>query len=569
MFTNTQLPLFGAPDAPGLIELVENGRIVVPRFQRPWQWTHARTLALIRSIARQWPAGALLLMQGTRGFPSLPLHLVDAPAADPVYSILDGQQRLTALYLTLRGRHPRHTFFVNVGKVAAEREATEDDFGYWTNRQWNDTYPTTAQRAQAGMIGVHELRSDNLFFEWIAALPAGIPPEPIFEARNSTLAGLLNYQFPVSVVSAEAPVEVLTSVFVTINQQGLRLGVFDLMVAKSWVDPAVAAPGFDLRDQWDRAIAAGRHEHAPATHPKIRDFDLSGVVVLRLIKLLADPAAGNVANAGIMELSGPDVRTHLHPALDALEQTLTFVEADAGAIPEALPSQTGVLPMAYVLARSPEALSDANRHAKLLRWFWSSTFLQRYGRGGTNTLVVADVTEIEGWILGEEPEPAWIANFWSDFTEASLLETETTNEVLLRGIFCLQNLTGAVDWKEGELLRSLGRAPVAGSTKPVSRLHQHHVFPSDNPLPDPGGGLESGEVIPDVHDLVVNRALLLDTTNSFLQAVPPSALEERGIDLALVETHQIDKTTLGSWSDFVRARVESIRDALAGQLPRD
>ena len=568
MFTNTQLPLFGTPDAPGLIELVENGRVVVPRFQRPWQWTHARTLALIRSIARQWPAGALLLMQGTRGFPSLPLHLVDAPAPDPVYSILDGQQRLTALFLTLRGRHPRHTFFVNIGRVAIEREATEDDFDFWTNRRWHDTYPTTELRARAGMIAIHELRSDHLFFEWVGALPDDIPSASIFEARNTTLAGLLNYQFPVSIISAEAPPEVLTSVFVTINQQGLRLGVFDLMVAKSWVDPAVAAPGFDLRDQWDRAIASGRHEHSPATHPKIRDFNLPGVVVLRLIKLLADPVARSVANAGIMELTGAEVRTHLHPAMDALEQTLHTLEADAGVIPESLPSQTGLLPVAYVIARVPDSVHDADRRAKLLRWWWASTLLQRYGRGGTNTLVVSDVAEIEGWVLGEEPGPPWIENFWNDFSEASLLETDTTNDVLLRGIFCLQNVNGAVDWRENQSIQALGRGPIAGSTKPVSRLDQHHVFPSDNALPDVGGALESGDVIPDVHDLVLNRVLLLDSTNSYLQAVPPSALEERGIDLNLVETHLIDSTTLGSWNEFVRARVEAVRAAAALVLPQ-
>src|SRR4051812_42703985 len=107
------MPVFGTTDNPGLMELVSAGRIVVPRFQRPWLWTHARSLALVRSIARSWPAGALLLMESDRGFPSLPLHGVDDLAVEVDYSVLDGQQRLTALYLTLNGRHPRHVFTVN------------------------------------------------------------------------------------------------------------------------------------------------------------------------------------------------------------------------------------------------------------------------------------------------------------------------------------------------------------------------------------------------------------------------------------------------------------------------
>jgi uncharacterized protein with ParB-like and HNH nuclease domain len=118
VFTSTSLPLRGTTDNPGLLDLVDSGKIVVPQFQRPWVWTHNRTLALAKSIAQTWPAGSLLLMEGDRGFPSRVLDYVQAPR-DPEaeYSILDGQQRLTALYLAIHGLAPRHMLYVRLGDI--------------------------------------------------------------------------------------------------------------------------------------------------------------------------------------------------------------------------------------------------------------------------------------------------------------------------------------------------------------------------------------------------------------------------------------------------------------------
>ena len=91
-----------------------------------------------------------------------------------------------------------------------------------------------------------------------------------------------------------------------------------------------------------------------------------------------------------------------------------------------------------------------------------------------------------------------------------------------------------------------------------------------NALPDARGRLSrGGPEIPNDHDIVINRALLLDSTNSNLQAVPPRAIEDRGIDLSLVETHLIDLTTLSSSKEFVRARVRDLRAKLEELLPPD
>jgi hypothetical protein len=281
--------------------------------------------------------------------------------------------------------------------------------------------------------------------------------------------------------------------------------------------------------------------------------------------------SGSVANASIIELSGADVRTHFDSAISALEETLKFLEAEAGVIPECLPSETGILPIAYVAKHRPRVLLDQTDKDRLLRWFWAATFLQRYGRGGTNTRVVQDSTDLYNWVIGTEAEPSWITSFWSAFQPAALLEAQPTNEVLLRGILALQNLSGAIDWSTGDEIRTRGRQPRAGAAKPTSILEQHHVYPSENELPGTGGRLTDepqSDLIPADTDMIVNRVLLLESTNQSLHATPPSSLAERGIELGAVATHLIDPETLTSWDEFVRDRIKKIEASVEAQLPK-
>lgn len=112
-------------------------------------------------------------------------------------------------------------------------------------------------RPLAAFITVDALVSEAQWLAWVSALPAGADRDAIADARRNQLGGLTSYSFPVAIVSRHAPLEVLTSIFVTINQQGLRLSVFDLMVAKSWLDPQRSPPGFDLRERWN--LATGRN----------------------------------------------------------------------------------------------------------------------------------------------------------------------------------------------------------------------------------------------------------------------------------------------------------------------
>src|SRR3954453_12343303 len=89
------------PPIADVLEWINEGRMVLPEFQRDFDWTDEKVVALLATVVRRWPAGSLLLMEvdgptffELRAFQGGPQE--DDESAEMV--VLDGQQRLTALY---------------------------------------------------------------------------------------------------------------------------------------------------------------------------------------------------------------------------------------------------------------------------------------------------------------------------------------------------------------------------------------------------------------------------------------------------------------------------------------
>ena len=508
-------------------------------------------------------------MEGTHNFPYHVLKGVSSEVAsqeEVVYSVLDGQQRLTALNLALGGKDKGNRYFVKLGEIAAEGVVDEDHFGYESRKKWVTKYPTVEDEAAAGVIALDDLLEEASFFKWVNALPDSADRDKIIDTRKSKLGGLVNYQFPATVIRRDAPLDVLTNIFVTINQHGVKLSVFDLMVAKTWLDPLTNPPGYDLRRIWDSYV-----DPDTMAIPRLANYGVDEVTTLRAVKLGAhegDRPAKSVSNSEIINIDANAVRSHFSRAAKDIDKVLAFLHERAGIIPETLPSEAGLLPIVYVVGRHPAALSG-DAATRILSWFWAGAFLERYGRGGTNTLIVRDSHALYDWVVGGGDEPGWIQGFWSQFNPAEdLIQPQSGHEVLLHAILALQTHLGAQDWIEGDAISSRGRQPAKDGTKPVTSLHEHHIFPSAAALPV--GDREShpdNELAKD-QSVVLNRALILASSNQKFGATPPSAIHGLGADLDMVVTHCIDVDTLSDWPAFVKNRVALLTEAIETVLPR-
>jgi len=87
-----------------LIEELRKGKFLIPDFQRAFEWEPWDVRDLIKSIFMDYYIGTLLLWKGNKhNYDALscePVYGYKESKQDPEYIVLDGQQRLTALYYT-------------------------------------------------------------------------------------------------------------------------------------------------------------------------------------------------------------------------------------------------------------------------------------------------------------------------------------------------------------------------------------------------------------------------------------------------------------------------------------
>ena len=88
-----------------LLANVDSGKIRLPDFQRGWVWDDDRIRGLLASISRGFPVGAIMTLEAG-GDIRLKSRMIEGatenPEVQPDSFLLDGQQRLTSLYQSLR-----------------------------------------------------------------------------------------------------------------------------------------------------------------------------------------------------------------------------------------------------------------------------------------------------------------------------------------------------------------------------------------------------------------------------------------------------------------------------------
>ncbi len=90
-----------------LVFSLKNKDIVVPEFQREYVWPHKKIKELFSSLLKEYPVGGILIWK-TSSPPALKgLSDEEVEANKKVYQVLlDGQQRMTTIYMLITGRIP-------------------------------------------------------------------------------------------------------------------------------------------------------------------------------------------------------------------------------------------------------------------------------------------------------------------------------------------------------------------------------------------------------------------------------------------------------------------------------
>ncbi len=486
-----------------LICRLREGRYVIPDFQREFEWKPWDIRELMRSIFLDYYVGSLLLWKGKQeNFEALscePIYGFDGNGSEE-YIVLDGQQRLTALYyaflapdVPLPNRTNRAVYYLNVEKFM--NEEYDQAFHYdWLSRRFERLLADKDMQYRShvfplSVVGTGGWEMPN----WVqgyekfwtdAAQDADSQGDQYAAdlsrvyAQNAKAFGdhlrsiVEQYQISYIELDRDLAVDKVCDIFTQINSRGVRLDVFDL------VNALLKPKGLQLKHMWRDAS----ERLAFPESEKMNVYILQVMSILRQAycspkylyfllpgqeKPVRDPDGTRRKEVLVPNIS--DFEKLWNAAVSALESAIKMIRhpQEFGSISARYLPYVSILPVfaalqEHVKASPPEAKLDAQR--KIRHWYWASVFLNRYS-GAVESTSARDFLELRDWIDGVASEPIFIQEFENRFKGLDLRKETKRGTSVYNGIFNLFVIQGARDW-------------ITGNIPQHDDLDDHHIVPA-------------------------------------------------------------------------------------------
>ncbi|HET8565011.1 MAG TPA: DUF262 domain-containing protein [Solirubrobacterales bacterium] len=491
-----------------LLEQINNRSLAIPDFQRNFVWDAAATQDLIASIGSRYPAGTLLFLdqQGASKAHFKPRQFEGAPeldGAEPQTLVLDGQQRLTALYQALYGVGD-YVYYVDMKELLAEKDL-EKALGHVTDKRAKKEIGDLDAQASALRMPLNVLM-DSGFDEWLdevierrevshPKLTTKAFKKELRAAYKAHLKPLQVYAFPVVDLPRTTKLEAVCKIFETLNRTGIKLTVFELLVARFWPQ------GISLRELWDKARSQ---------YDILEDFEVDPYWLLQAICLRSGGASPSVQRQDVLALESDAINAHWDSIASNAANVLELLRDECGVLTyKWLPYSAVLVPLSAIWGKVEEAKGPAKGAArnKLKQYFWASVFSGAFD-ASPNSGAVRHYQELGKWLDGGAP-PEVLSTLGVRFNADFLLEAKIGQRALYRGVMALTVMHGALDFHNFQ--------PLTSERLTERKIDAHHVFPRKY-LQLQG---ESGQALPSA-DLVLNRALIDKQTNRSIQDRAPS-----------------------------------------------
>lgn len=496
-----------------LLQRIHDRELGLPDFQRDFVWDARATMELLRSIMSRFPAGTLLFWkQGTESAAFAAREVEGAPALNgksPDELVLDGQQRLTALFRALNGTaderfYARLTHFCDSkGEPLPVHEVDFDKalacFDLTTKLQFDPE-----DRSYQFDNSLFPLRELSRFDEWLDDYARRSSDDILVESnlkrqmravRDSYFVPLRSYGFPVVTLPSTTPLEAVCNIFETLNRTGKPLGAFDLVTARLYPKEV------HLRELWD---------DAREKYPLLEFFDIEPYSVLQAISLRARNSAQR--SDVLSKLTADEVKNHWPLVISGMAALLDSLQNNYGVLSKKwLPYSMVLIPMAaaWPEIKSLRPLQQSSAFDRLSQFFWCTTFMTNYDQGA-NSQAGADYLKLKEWLADEsKAAPEAVAEY--NFSESTVYQANVRRKALHAGVMALTIMSGAKDFHSGQSI-TVNRVS-------ERRIESHHIFPK--------AYLSNASR----SELVLNRALIDSETKKIIGKQPPSQYVAKIMDV--------------------------------------
>jgi hypothetical protein len=425
-----------------LLAEIEKGLIKIPQFQRDFVWRKQKSAKLLDSILKGYPIGTFILWRTKESLRSVKeiggASLPQTPEGDFTQYVLDGQQRLTSLFASLKG-------------LKVDRGGILEDFSQMyvdltTNDDEDVAIVDTTNKEDKTFISIAGLLYGGLTF--LAAFPKE-HHKRIEEYKNR----LETYSFS-TVVIKEAPIEVATEVFTRLNVGGVPLSVFEIMVAKTFDRDR----DFDLAEQYDALIA------------KLKDVDYETISDATVLQVVSAVIRKECHKRDILRLKKKEFIETWPAAIDAIERTVDYFR-NYYRIPvsKLLPYNALVVPFAYYFYHAKDKPTGDSRK-QLMDFFWRTSLAGRYS-SSLEAKLGQDIRRIDQILNGEPPEYDYSVD-----TSARFVDTNgdfRTGRSFIKAILCLLAHHEPKSFIDNSVVRISN-----DWLKQANSKNYHHFFPS-------------------------------------------------------------------------------------------
>jgi hypothetical protein len=516
----------------GLLTDIDDGKMQLPDFQRRWVWDDTRIRAIISSVSMSYPMGAVMTMEVGDNLRLLPRPFEGVllqGKVTPELLVLDGQQRLTALYLALLSDKPvqtttekkkeiRRYYYLNMEKcldpsadrfddavlsIPETRQITSD-FG----RKMELDLSTHDMEYKNGLFPVNLMFDKKGLLEWDQGYLKYFNNDPekfqfLGSFKNEVWLRFQQYAVPIIKLTKKTPSEAVCKIFENVNTFGVKLTVFELLTAKFAAEAADSSQVFRLRANWE---AKKKQLHGPESRilwgVDENTFLTAVTLYTTYQKHLKGSAIVSCKRKDILDLSLDDYKENADLIVEGMQFAEELLAEEKIFSQRDLPYQTQLIPLSVIGASLGKKRENSKIKEMIIQWYWCGVLGELYG-GANETRYALDVQGVINWLDGGDV-PTTIRDF--NFSPTRLLTLQSRLSAAYKGIMAILMKEGCLDFITG--------SPIELATYFHKKIDIHHIFPA--------AYCKRENLNFNKWNSIINKAPLSARTNEILGGHPPT-----------------------------------------------
>jgi hypothetical protein len=424
-----------------LITEIEKGEIKIPQFQREFVWTIEQAANLLDSIFKGYPIGTFIFWITRERLRSIRnLGKLTIPPTEKGYRIkyiLDGQQRLTSLYVSIKGE-----------KI--EQKGRIIDFGQiFVNLAANES-----KDEPIIVTDISNLNEDSVV-KFTDLLAGGSDLYNKYKKYSNLIdqyrINFSGYSFSVINV-ADAPIDIATEIFTRINIGGKPLSVFEIMCAKIYDEKR----NFDLAEKCEEVCTELSDKH----------YEIPPIRILQAVSICM---VKDCDKTHILKLDKDKFIDIWDNVVDAFKKSVDYFRSTYRIkVSQLLPYDSLLIPFTYFFFNHPDK-PLGNMQVLLQDFFWRVALTKRY-QSSLESKIAQDIKAIDLILKEETPKYDTPVDITTDF----ILNNGTFNigSAFIKALLCV------LAYQEPKSFADESDVAIDNSClKQSNSKNYHHFFP--------------------------------------------------------------------------------------------